>query len=83
MTSRPQYDVLTIAENDPERARLETDLRALDDACFEALFRRTRAAAAAHRATGDMEALIPLVRGLKTLHRLGAERGLIFRAAGR
>ncbi|PKR58348.1 hypothetical protein [Thalassospira lohafexi] len=71
---------LSFKHPDPDRAAKETALRALSEEGFRALFALTRTAASQKRASGEMEALYGLTRGLKTLQRIGGERGIILQA---
>jgi len=74
---------LRFDENDPERSAKEAELRALASDDLLALFSSTRAAAVEARDRHDMEALYPLVRGMKTIQRIAGERGLIITAQRR
>lgn len=71
---------LSFKHPDPDRAAKEAVLRVLSEEGFRALFALTRAAASQKRASGEMEALYGLTRGLKTLQRIGGERGIILQA---
>ncbi|MBC05897.1 prenyltransferase/squalene oxidase repeat-containing protein [Thalassospira sp.] len=70
---------LRFAHPDPTRAATETALRNLPEAEFRALYDITRAAASRAKAEGAMETLYGLTRGMKTLQRIGSERGIVFK----
>ena len=61
---------------DPDRATKEEALRALDDDTFRDLYAITRAAATQAKASGEMETLYGLTRGMKTLQRMAGDRGI-------
>jgi len=69
----------TLAEDDPARSEKESALRALSEADLLTLYRQTRLLAAAATRAHDMPQLLPMVRGMKTIQRIAAERGLIIR----
>lgn len=71
---------LTFSEVDPERPAREARLRAMSGAELLALYDETRKAASDARRAHDMEGLYPLARGLKTIQRIAAERGLVIGA---
>ncbi|MCC9624010.1 hypothetical protein LPB41_20205 [Thalassospira sp. MA62] len=71
---------LWFSHPDPDRDAKEAALRAMSDDEFRRIYAITRTTAATLRRQGDMDALYDLTRGLKTLQRIGAERGIIFRA---
>jgi len=70
---------LAIPEERHGAAEIDAALRALDDQALADLLGATREAARAARRVPDMDRVIELTRGMKTLHRIAAERGLIFR----
>lgn len=65
---------------DPARPEKEEALLTLSEGAFRDLFKVTRIEAQKMRVSGDMEALYRLTRGLKTLQRIGGERGIILNA---
>lgn len=69
----------TLAEEDPSRAEKEASLRRMSDADLLTLYHQTRSFAAAATRDHDMPRLLPMVRGMKTIQRIAAERGLIIR----
>lgn len=71
---------LTFKHPDPTRLEKEEALRVLSEEAFRDLFKVTRIEAQKMRVSGDMEALYGLTRGLKTLQRIGGERGIVLRA---
>ncbi|HEY4345295.1 MAG TPA: hypothetical protein VGN05_13175 [Parvibaculum sp.] len=71
---------LIFSEADPDRPEKEAHLRALNDAGLLALYTETSAAASEASKARDMERLYPLVRGMKTIQRIAAARGLIIKA---
>ncbi|MFC4235224.1 prenyltransferase/squalene oxidase repeat-containing protein [Thalassospira xianhensis] len=71
---------LTFEHPDPARPGKEEALRALSEEAFLDLFKITRIEAQKMRTSGDMEELYGLTRGLKTLQRIGGERGIILNA---
>lgn len=71
---------LAFSEADPDRASKEATLDNLSDAELVALYGETRRASAEARKARDMEALYPLVRGMKTIQRVAGARGVIIRA---
>lgn len=71
---------LVFEHPDPARLEKEEALRALSEDAFRDLFKVTRIEAQKMRVSGDMEALYRLTRGLKTLQRIGGERGIILKA---
>jgi hypothetical protein len=52
----------------------------MTEADLLALYEATREAASKARREHDMERLYPLARGMKTIQRIAAERGLVIRA---
>ncbi len=70
---------LTVEHPDPTRLEKEEALRVLSEEAFRDLFEVTRIEAQKMRVSGDMDALYRLTRGLKTLQRIGGERGLVLR----
>lgn len=73
---RPPF---TLAEDDPLRSAHEAVLRAMSDTDMLALYNATQKHASAARKAHDMPLLLPMVRGMKTIQRIAAERGLIIR----
>jgi len=71
---------LSFAHPDPNRAEIEAALRALPEPVFRRLYDITRAAASRAKADGAMETLYGLTRGMKTLQRIGGERGVMLSA---
>ncbi|WP_404425535.1 hypothetical protein [Thalassospira australica] len=71
---------LVFEHPDPTRAEKEDALRALSEQAFRDLFKITRIEAQKMRSSGGMEALYGLTRGLKTLQRIGGERGIVLNA---
>ena len=71
---------LVFEHPDPARLEKEEALRTLSEGAFRELFKVTRIEAQKMRVSGDMEALYRLTRGLKTLQRIGGERGIILNA---
>jgi len=71
---------LVFLHPDPDRAAKENALRALPEDALRALYAITRKQASVMRATGDMDALYDLTRGMKTIQRIGGERGIILGA---
>lgn len=71
---------LVFSEPDPDRPAKEARLRAMTEADLLALYEATRKAASEARRDHDMERLYPLARGMKTIQRIAAERGLVIRA---
>ncbi|WP_417813992.1 hypothetical protein [Thalassospira alkalitolerans] len=71
---------LVFAHPDPARPAKEDALRVLSEGAFRELFHVTRIEAQKMRASGDMEALYSLTRGLKTLQRIGGDRGIVLNA---
>lgn len=69
----------TLAEADPARSEKESALRTMSEADLLALYRETRSHASAATRDHDMSRLLPMVRGMKTIQRIAAERGLIIR----
>ncbi|NIY76909.1 terpene cyclase/mutase family protein [Thalassospira sp. HF15] len=69
---------LSFDHPDPKRAETEAELRALPEQDFRALYKITRRAASRVKAEGEMETLYGLTRGMKTLQRIGGERGIVF-----
>lgn len=69
----------TLAEDDPARSAKETALRALSEVELLTLYRETRHHASVATRAHDMPRLLPMVRGMKTIQRIAAERGLIIR----
>jgi len=83
-TPMPTLDpnaALSFPHPDPHRADKEAALRNLSEDAFCTLYAITRAEAARMKNTGEMEALYGLTRGMKTLQRIGGERGIILRIA--
>lgn len=79
----PEFDPtapLSFAHPDPDRPGKEAALRAVSEDAFRTLYAITRAEATQVKAAGDMEALYGLTRGMKTLQRIGGERGIILKA---
>lgn len=75
-------DTLSFEEDDPRRDGMEAALYAADLADLRALWRRNREAAAAARRQGEIEKVISLVRGAKTIQRIADERGAVFLIPG-
>ncbi|MFH1805420.1 MAG: hypothetical protein ABID63_11090 [Pseudomonadota bacterium] len=71
--------ILSFDHPDPNRAETEAMLYRLPETDFRGLYHRTRAEASATRRAGDMERLYGLTRGLKTLQRIGGDRGIVLR----
>lgn len=71
---------LVFSEPDPDRPAKEARLRAMTEADLLALYEETREAASKARREHDMGRLYPLARGMKTIQRIAAERGLVIRA---
>jgi hypothetical protein len=71
---------LSFTHPDPARPEKEAALRAMPEDAFRNLYAITRAEATRMKASGDMEALYGLTRGMKTLQRIGGERGIILAA---
>jgi hypothetical protein len=71
---------LSFDELDPARAAKEARLMAMSDAELLALYDETHNAASVARWAHDMEALYPLVRGMKTIQRIAGARGLVIAA---
>ena len=69
---------LSFTHPDPNRSEIEAALRALPEPAFRALFDITRSAASRAKVQGEMETLYGLTRGMKTLQRIGGERGIVF-----
>ncbi|MHC8494508.1 prenyltransferase/squalene oxidase repeat-containing protein [Thalassospira sp. SM2505] len=83
-TPMPTLDpnaALSFPHPDPDRADKEAALRNLSEDAFCTLYAITRDEAARMKNTGEMEALYGLTRGMKTLQRIGGERGIILRIA--
>jgi len=70
---------LVFEHPDPARSEKEEALLTLSEGAFRDLFKVTRIEAQKMRVSGDMEALYRLTRGLKTLQRIGGERGIVLR----
>ena len=75
-------DLALFDDPDPDRAAKEGGLTAMAEDDLLAVYRRTRQAATAARAAGDMARLYALVRGTKTIQRLADARGLVITADG-
>lgn len=76
----PTFDAqkpLSFDHPDPDRPTTEAELRALPEPAFRELYDITRAAASRAKTEGAMETLYGLTRGMKTLQRIGAERGIL------
>ncbi len=71
--------IIRFSEPDPERPEKEAFLADLDDATLAATLQETRKAAAMARANQAMDDLFQLVRGMKTIHRIANQRGLILK----
>ena len=71
---------LIFEEHDPDRPAKEAKLRSLPEPDLRELYHATRAAAQQARAAADMPFLFRLVRGMKTIQRIAAERGILIRA---
>ena len=71
---------LSFAHPDQARPDKEAALSAMPEDAFRTLYAITRAEATRMKASGDMEALYGLTRGMKTLQRIGGERGIILKA---
>lgn len=74
------YQPLLFSENDPDRAVKEEALRAMSNEDLVVLYKHTRADAHVAHEAHDMEALYPLVRGMKTIQRITSKRGLVIHA---
>ncbi|MBI1261929.1 MAG: hypothetical protein GC184_09405 [Rhizobiales bacterium] len=77
----PLRSPFTLEEDDPQRIAREAQLRAMSETDMLALYHATQKHAAAARKAHDMKRLLPMVRGMKTIQRLAAERGLVIRRA--
>lgn len=78
-TAMPNFDPtapLSFTHPDPKREATEIALRGLPEPAFRELYDTTRTAASRAKADGAMEALYGLTRGMKTLQRIGGERGI-------
>ncbi|MBX2831331.1 MAG: hypothetical protein KTR23_09155 [Rhodospirillales bacterium] len=73
---------LSFCHPDPDRATKEDALRGLSEDALRNLYAITRKQASMMRATGDMEALYGLTRGMKTIQRISGERGIVLGARG-
>jgi len=71
---------LSFAHPDPNRAETEATLRTLPEPAFRALYKITRTASSQAKVEGAMETLYGLTRGMKTLQRIGGERGTVLSA---
>jgi hypothetical protein len=69
---------LSFDHPDPNRVAKEAALRALPEDAFRNLYAITRQTAAQAKANGEMERLYGLTRGMKTMQRIGGERGVVF-----
>jgi hypothetical protein len=67
---------LSFDHPDPNRPEIEATLRALPEPEFRKLYDVTRTAASRAKAEGEMETLYGLTRGMKTLQRIGGDRGI-------
>ncbi|WP_152630708.1 hypothetical protein [Thalassospira sp. HJ] len=77
----PNFDPtapLSFTHPDPKREATETALSSLPEPAFRKLYDITRVAASRAKAAGAMETLYGLTRGMKTLQRIGGERGIVF-----
>lgn len=72
-------NAVTFEHPDPDRNAKEEFLRALDADTFRESFAITREAAKQSKESGQMETLYSLTRGMKTLQRIGKERGIILK----
>ncbi len=71
--------IVSFEEADPDRELKERQLTSLDDDQLASALAATRRAAAEARANEQMERLFQLVRGMKTIHRIAQQRGLILK----
>ena len=71
--------VVIFDEADPMRLEKEAALAAMDDTALAQALADTRRAAADARARAQMDQLFNLVRGMKTIHRIANQRGLILK----
>lgn len=69
---------LTFGSPDHSRIEKENALRALSERALRELYLITREEASRVKLKGQMQSLYSLTRGLKTLQRIGAERGIRF-----
>lgn len=67
---------LSFDHPDPNRPEMEAALRELPEPAFRTLYEITRSAASRAKAEGAMETLYGLTRGMKTLQRIGGDRGI-------
>ena len=67
---------LSFDHPDPNRPETEATLRALPEPEFRALYEITRSAASRAKVQGEMDTLYGLTRGMKTLQRIGGDRGI-------
>jgi hypothetical protein len=67
---------LSFDQPDANRPEIEAALRALPEPEFRKLYDVTRTAASRAKAQGEMETLYGLTRGMKTLQRIGGDRGI-------
>lgn len=77
----PTFDAtkpLSFNHPDPNRAETEAVLRGLPEPVFRTLYEITRGAASRAKVEGAMETLYGLTRGMKTLQRIGGDRGIVF-----
>ncbi|WP_417625358.1 prenyltransferase/squalene oxidase repeat-containing protein [Paremcibacter congregatus] len=71
---------LSFSHPDPDRTAKEDALRAVSEDTLRNLYAITRKQASMMRAAGDLEALYGLTRGMKTIQRIGGERGIVLAA---
>ncbi|MEQ8285995.1 prenyltransferase/squalene oxidase repeat-containing protein [Thalassospira sp.] len=71
---------LSFSHPDPDRTAKEAALAGLSETVFRNLYALTRKEAARVKASGEMDRLYGLTRGMKTLQRIGGQRGIMLGA---
>ncbi|MEQ9346642.1 MAG: hypothetical protein RIG26_09390 [Thalassospira sp.] len=71
---------LSLSHPDPDRTAKEAALAVLSETVFRNLYALTRMEATRVKASGEMDRLYGLTRGMKTLQRIGGQRGIILGA---
>lgn len=71
---------LSFCHPDPDRAEKEAALAVLSETVFRNLYALTRMEAIRVKTSGDMDRLYGLTRGMKTLQRIGGQRGIMLGA---
>ena len=71
---------LSFSHPDPDRTAKEAALAVLSETVFRNLYALTRMEAARVKASGEMDRLYALTRGMKTLQRIGGQRGIMLGA---